>query len=105
VTNFWESMNKDTEVTQGRNIADACKAVGVQHLVWSTLPHVTELTNGALPHVAHFDGKAEIDRYMRGLGLPVTSFHAGFYVSNLSQMMTKVRSPHPRTTYYWVVAE
>jgi uncharacterized protein YbjT (DUF2867 family) len=91
VTNFWESLSKTTEVTQGHNIADACKAVGAQHLVWSTLPHVTELTGGKLPHVDHFDGKAEIDKYIRQLGIPVTSFAAGFYMSNLSSMMRKVR--------------
>lgn len=89
VTNFWESMSKSTEVTQGRNIADACAAVGVKHLIWSTLPHVTELTNGVLPHVDHFDGKAEVDRYIRKLGVPVTSFVPGFYVSNLGAMLRK----------------
>src|ERR1700742_5198717 len=32
VTNYWESMSKETEVTQGKNIVDACKSAGVTHL-------------------------------------------------------------------------
>lgn len=32
-------MSKDIEVTQGKNIADICKATGVSLLIWSTIPH------------------------------------------------------------------
>ena len=89
-------MSKEAEVAQGRNIADAAKAAGVQHVVWSSLPHVTALTGGQLPNVKHFDGKAEVDAYMRSLGFPaVTSFEPGFYMSNLLTMMR----PGPDGTY------
>ncbi|KAF8542809.1 hscarg protein [Trichophaea hybrida] len=89
VTNFWESVSKSTEVQQGRNIADVSKETGVEHLIWSTLPHVTKLSEGKLPNVAHFDGKAEVDEYIRQLGVPMTSFMAGCYMSNLPGMMSK----------------
>jgi len=46
VTNYWEKQSKEGEVQQGKTIADAAKAVGVKHLVWSALPHVTKMTNG-----------------------------------------------------------
>lgn len=42
VTNFWEKLSYDVEVQQGKNIADAAKAAGVQHLVWSSLFDVTK---------------------------------------------------------------
>lgn len=35
----WEIFSKDVEVAQGRNIADACKAAGVSHFIWSSLAH------------------------------------------------------------------
>lgn len=89
VTNYWESMSKDAEITQGKNIADVCKEVNVQHLIWSTLPHVTTLSKGALPNVPHFDSKAEVDSYIRSIGVPMTSFEPGFYISNLKTMMPK----------------
>jgi uncharacterized protein YbjT (DUF2867 family) len=42
VTNFLEQMNAAPEITQGKAIADAAKAEGVQHLVWSSLLNVTK---------------------------------------------------------------
>lgn len=63
VTNYWETTSKETEVSQGKNIVNACKEEGVKHLVWSCLPHVTELTGGELSKVEHFDGKAEVAEY------------------------------------------
>ncbi|KAF8253672.1 putative NmrA family transcriptional regulator [Wilcoxina mikolae CBS 423.85] len=89
VTNFWETISKSTEIQQGRNIADVSAETGVEHLIWSTLPHVTKLTEGKLPNVPHFDGKAEVDEYIRNLGIPMTSFVPGFYMSNLPGMMPK----------------
>jgi len=90
VTNFWETASKETEVKQGHNIAEVSRDLNVKHLIWSSLPSVTALSKGALPHVEHFDGKAEIEAYIRELGVPMTSFVAGFYMSNLKSMMQKV---------------
>jgi hypothetical protein len=57
VTNFFEFMNKDREIEQGKNIADIAKValstpwpfihsqpqeLGVKHLIWSSLPHVSK---------------------------------------------------------------
>ena len=63
VTDFWSIMDKAREIQQGKNIVDAARAEGVQHLVFSGLPWVEKLTNGELKHVEHFDGKAEIVEY------------------------------------------
>ena len=63
VTDYWQTANKATEVTQGKNIVDACKEAGVKHLVWSSLPHVTNMTNGEFTKVEHFDSKAEVAEY------------------------------------------
>jgi len=93
VTNYWESSSKETEVEQGRAIADVAAELGVEHLIWSTLPNVTKLSNGALPNVEHFDGKADVEEYIRELNVPMTSFVPGFYMSNLKSMMSKVGFP------------
>ncbi|ROT42288.1 NmrA-like family protein [Sodiomyces alkalinus F11] len=87
VTNYWEKLDKNIEIQQGKNLADASKEAGVDHFVWSSLPHVEKLTNGTLPNVYHFDSKAEVEEYARKLGIPVSFFHAGFYMSNLSEGM------------------
>ena len=40
------------------------------------------MTNGVLSKVHHFDSKATVEEYIRGLGIPATFFLAGFYMSN-----------------------
>ncbi|TLD29075.1 hypothetical protein PspLS_04187 [Pyricularia sp. CBS 133598] len=87
VTNYWEKKSKDVEIQQGKNIADAAKEAGVQHFIWSTLINVTDLSKGKLTKVYHFDSKAEVDDYVRSLGLPTTFFLAGWYVSNFDAPM------------------
>lgn len=89
VTNFWEKCSKEIEVQQGKNVADICKELNVQHLIFSSLPNTTELSNGKLPNIKHFDGKSDIDAYIRKLGVPMTSFQAGFYMSNFKDMFQK----------------
>lgn len=83
VTNYWESQSAETEMKQGKAIADAAKEAGVQHFVWSSLLNVTELTNGVLSKVSHFDSKAKIEEYIRSTGMPATFFLPGFYMSNI----------------------
>lgn len=98
VTNYWEKMDADLELQQGKNIADVCKDVGVQHLIWSGLIDVKKLTSGKYPHVYHFDSKAHITEYIHSLGIPSSTFMPGFYMSNLESMMNpSPTSPHSYT--------
>ncbi|KAA8648326.1 hypothetical protein EYZ11_005743 [Aspergillus tanneri] len=89
VTNFWESFSKDTEVQQGKSVTDASKAAGVQHLIFSSLRNVTEISGGRLRHVTHFDGKAEVEAYIRASGVPASFVLAGLFMSNFFQMLHK----------------
>lgn len=82
VTNFWEHMSAAKEIEQGKAVTDASKAAGVKHLIFSSLINVTKATNGRLPHVSHFDGKADIEDYIRGSGVPATFVMPGFFMSN-----------------------
>lgn len=89
VTNFWETMSKETEIAQGKAVADASKAAGVKHLIFSSLINVTEATQGRLVHVKHFDSKAEIEGYIRKIGVPATFVQAGMFMSNWFGMIRK----------------
>ncbi|EKG19207.1 NmrA-like protein [Macrophomina phaseolina MS6] len=82
VTNYWETGKPEVELNQGQNVADVSKELGVQHLIFSTLLHVTETSGGRLKHVPHFDGKAEIERYIRESGVPCSFFLPGYFMSN-----------------------
>jgi hypothetical protein len=84
VSDYWATLSMETEVRQGKNMADAAHEAGVKHYIWSTLPDVNKATGGKLPHVYHFDGKASVDEHIRSIGLPASFFLAGFYMTNLS---------------------
>lgn len=75
-----------TEVEHGKNLADAAKEAGVQHIVFSSLINVTDASNGRLPHVAHFDSKANVEKYIRSQNLPATFIQPGYYMTNFTNL-------------------
>ncbi|KAF1816884.1 NmrA-like family domain-containing protein [Eremomyces bilateralis CBS 781.70] len=89
VTNYWETGDPEVEKAQGKTVADASKAAGVKHIIFSSLLNVTKISGGRLPHVKHFDGKAEIEEYIRSSGIPATFVLPGYYMSNYLQMLQK----------------
>jgi uncharacterized protein YbjT (DUF2867 family) len=70
------------EILQGKAVADAAVAAGVVQIIWSSLPSVTKLTNGEITSMAHFDSKAEVEEYIRGLKIKSTFFWAGWFMQN-----------------------
>lgn len=89
VTNFWEYQSAEPEIVQGKTVADACKAVGVKHLIFSSTIDVTKESNGRFVHVTHFDGKAEIERYIRQTGLPASFVLPGIFTTELFNLIHK----------------
>ena len=72
LTDYWANGSAAIEFAQGKNATDAAKAVGVSHIIFSSLHHVTEATKGRLAHVPHFGSKANIEKYIRQSGLNAT---------------------------------
>ncbi|KAJ5110701.1 hypothetical protein N7532_001236 [Penicillium argentinense] len=101
VTNYWETMNADIEYSQGKNVADVSKAVGVSHLIFSSLHHVKEETKGRLTKVPHFDSKANVEKYIRASGVGCSFVLPGYYMSNYTQMLA--RSDDGSYTLYYPV--
>ena len=90
VTNFWEHFSGEKEKNQAKNIAEAAKAAGVKHVIWSTLEDTRKLmqpSDKRMPmlqekyRVPHFDAKAEADSFFAGL--PATYLVTSFYWDNL----------------------
>jgi uncharacterized protein YbjT (DUF2867 family) len=90
VTNFWEHFSAEKEKAQAKNIADAAKAAGVKHVVWSTLEDTRQFMSAddkRMPmlqekyRVPHFDAKAEANAYFSGV--PATMLVTSFYWDNL----------------------
>jgi uncharacterized protein YbjT (DUF2867 family) len=90
VTNFWEHFSGDKEQAQAKNVADAAKAAGVKHVIWSTLEDIRQFMkpdDKRMPmlqqkyRVPHFDAKAEANALFSGL--PTTFLVTSFYWDNL----------------------
>jgi uncharacterized protein YbjT (DUF2867 family) len=90
VTNFWEHFSGEKEKAQARNMAEAAKAAGLKHVIWSTLEDTRNLMSPddtRMPilqekyRVPHFDAKAEANAFFEGL--PVTYLVTSFYWDNL----------------------
>jgi uncharacterized protein YbjT (DUF2867 family) len=91
VTNFWEHFSADKEQVQARNMAEAAKAAGLKHVIWSTLEDVRRyvpLSDNRMPtlqgkwKVPHFDGKGSSDHVWKDLGVPTTLLFTSFYWDN-----------------------
>ncbi|KAK9490517.1 NmrA-like domain-containing protein [Lipomyces doorenjongii] len=80
VTNFWEKLNADAEIQQGKNVADISNELDIKHLVWSSLLN-SPMENWI--NVFHFDSKAPVEEYIRQIGIPASFFLPGFYMSNI----------------------
>lgn len=92
VTNFWEHFSPEKEKTQARNLAQAAKAAGIRHAIWSTLEDTRKrvpLDDDRMPtlmgeyKVPHFDAKGESDAYFIEAGVPTTFLLTSFYWDNL----------------------
>lgn len=89
VTNYWETAKGEVEIAQGKNVTDAAKDEGVSHIIFSSLLNVSEKSGGRLTHVPHFDGKAQIEQYIRDSGVPGTFVLPGYFMSNLTGTIRK----------------
>ncbi|EJD46337.1 NAD(P)-binding protein [Auricularia subglabra TFB-10046 SS5] len=78
---FGLTVPSDDEVTQGKNMADAAKAAGVRHFVWSGLESVQRRTKGEMS-AKFFDDKALVSDYIASIGLPATILLLGAFMEN-----------------------
>ncbi len=85
VQQFWEH-GVEGEVRQGRNLADAAAAAGVQHYVQSSVGGAERDTG-----IPHFDSKWEIEQHLKGLDLPVTVLRPVFFMNNFEGMRDSIR--------------
>ncbi|KAJ0425048.1 nmrA family transcriptional regulator [Aspergillus carlsbadensis] len=101
VTNMIEHMDPARETKQGMNVADVCKETGVKHLVWSSLPYISKISNGKYTAALHFDGKALVDEHIASLGIPHTIIRLGTYTSFVLDSLVPVPNDPTRYEMYF----
>jgi uncharacterized protein YbjT (DUF2867 family) len=91
VTFFWEHFSPEKENAQAQRMAEAAKAAGVKHVIWSSLDDTRQwipLDDDRMPtllgkyKVPHFDAKGESNHYFIDLGVPTTILNTVFYWDN-----------------------
>jgi uncharacterized protein YbjT (DUF2867 family) len=91
VTFFWNHFSPEKELANATSMAEAAKAAGLKHVIWSTLEDTRKwvpLSDDRMPTLQgkykcpHFDAKGEADHVFTDLGLPVTFLLTTFYWDN-----------------------
>ena len=91
VTFFWEHFSPETEMAQAGAMAQAARAAGVKHAIWSTLEDTRKLvplSDNRMPtllgryKVPHFDAKGGSDHLFSDAGVPTTFLLTAFYWDN-----------------------
>jgi uncharacterized protein YbjT (DUF2867 family) len=78
VQNFWlPTVGYDGEIRQGKSVADAAKATGVKHLVYSSVGAAYRGMGQK-----HFESKWIIEQYIQSLGLPYTILRPVAFMEN-----------------------
>lgn len=75
------------EAELGRELADAAVEAGVQHLIFSTLENVDEITSGT-KFAPHFTDKARVEDYIRSLPVRSSFVILAFFYTNLLEYYT-----------------
>lgn len=75
----------DTEIRQGKAIADAASSADIQHFVYSSVGSAEKNTG-----VPHFDSKFEVEEYIREIELPYTILRPVFFLYNYNAMRSMI---------------
>lgn len=83
----------ETELNAAKLIADVAVAKGVEYIIFSTLPSISQMSNGKYTKAFHFDAKAAAEEYIRSLPIKSAFFMPGFFMENFDG---KALVPHPK---------
>jgi uncharacterized protein YbjT (DUF2867 family) len=103
VTFFWAHFSPEKEMAEAKAMAEAAKAAGLRHVIWSTLEDTRKwvpVTDNRMPtlqgkyKVPHFDAKGESNHFFTDAGVPTTFLLTSFYWDNfISFGMGPKKSP------------
>ncbi len=78
VQNYWlPNVGLEGEIQQGKNVADAAKSAGVQHLVYSSVGAAHRGVGQK-----HFESKWIVEQYIPTLDIPYTILRPAFFMDN-----------------------
>ena len=84
---IYDEKLKERELAQGKAMADAAVAAGVQYFIFSTLSNGGKISGGKIQKLGHFDVKAEIEDYLRAQPMKSAFFAPGSFMQNFGHFM------------------
>lgn len=95
-----QGNTREIETRQARAVCDAALAAGVGYIIFSSMSHPYKISGGKLARVVHFDDKAEIELYIRGLPVKSSFFAPASFMQNfMTHFMRPVPSREGDGTY------
>ncbi|GLA36718.1 hypothetical protein AnigIFM63309_003042 [Aspergillus niger] len=88
---IYDGHTYEHEVAHGRALIDAAVAVGVPFYIYSTLPSISKISQGWLKNGGHFDGKEEVEQYIRTQPIRSAFVAPGSFMSNFHDTMAPRR--------------
>jgi uncharacterized protein YbjT (DUF2867 family) len=92
----------DVEYNNAKRIADVAVEKGVEYIVFSTLPPVSEITGGKCTNITPFDAKAKAEQYIRGLPIKSAFVSLGSFMENFQSQ--PFLAPRKAADGTWVLA-
>ncbi|TGO31385.1 hypothetical protein BHYA_1336g00010 [Botrytis hyacinthi] len=72
----------EIEYHNGKTIVNIAIEMGVQYIIFSTLPHISAVSQGKYTHVTAFDAKAKIEQYIRSRAIKSSFISLGSFMQN-----------------------
>lgn len=81
-----------TEIAQGKAVADAAKKVGIQQFIYSSVGSSSVGSADRKTGIPHFESKFQIEEHIRSLDLPYTILGPVFFFFNYSRMRPTIEN-------------
>jgi uncharacterized protein YbjT (DUF2867 family) len=75
----WKEEGPAGEVEQGKHLADAAKDAGIEHFLYSSIGGADRNSG-----ISTSESKATNERYMKGIGLPLTVLRPAYFMENFN---------------------
>ena len=92
----------EVEYNSGKTIADVAVEKGAEYIIFSTLPPIKEISGGKYSNAIHFDAKAKVEQYIRGLPIKSAFFSPGGFMQNFQNLPFLV--PRQASDGTWIVS-
>jgi uncharacterized protein YbjT (DUF2867 family) len=82
----WTASDLKPELDVIKKTADTAVEAGVEYIIFSSLPSITDISGGKYTRVHPFDAKAEGEKYIRTLPVKSAFVRLGFFLENILQV-------------------